>query len=212
MSRRKSRRVLSVDELKIWRQVTKSVTPLPGKTVADDPDSAENALQSAKESGKEQSQKESKTGKGVHNAKIKPDKRFSDLRHRGHLPLVEMESKSRRRVVRGQTAIDGRIDLHGYNQHDAHLALRGFLRQAQLLGYRTVLVISGKGLRPNVARRLREDDFFDPARDQERGVLRRQVPKWLKEPDMRHIVLGYETAHITHGGEGAFYVRLRKKK
>ena len=44
------------------------------------------------------------------------------------------------------------------------------------------------------------------------GVLRRQVPQWLNLPDLRNVVVGFETAAIGHGGEGALYVRLRRMK
>ena len=61
-----------------------------------------------------------------------------------------------------------------------------------------VLVITGKG-RPSAA-------------EGERGVLRRQVPLWLGLPDLRSLVVGFEEAHIGHGGEGALYVRLRRAR
>jgi DNA-nicking Smr family endonuclease len=41
-------------------------------------------------------------------------------------------------------------------------------------------------------------------------VLRRNVPGWLEEPDLRAIVLSYTQAGIRHGGAGALYVQLRK--
>ena len=46
----------------------------------------------------------------------------------------------------------------------------------------------------------------------ERGVLRRQVPQWLSLPEFRTFVIGFEEAHIGHGGEGALYVRIRRAK
>ena len=39
--------------------------------------------------------------------------------------------------------------------------------------------------------------------DGERGVLRRQVPQWLGLPEFRALVIGFEDAHVAHGGEGA---------
>jgi DNA-nicking Smr family endonuclease len=42
------------------------------------------------------------------------------------------------------------------------------------------------------------------------GVLRRQVPQWLGLPEFRSFVIGFEDAHVAHGGEGALYVRVRK--
>ena len=46
--------------------------------------------------------------------------------------------------------------------------------------------------------------------DGERGVLKRQVPMWLRLPEFRDMVVGFETAGIGHGGEGAMYVRMRR--
>ena len=51
---------------------------------------------------------------------------------------------------------------------------------------------------------------FHPRR-RDRGVLKRNVPRWLEEPDVRSIVVSYTTAAIRHGGEGALYVHLRSK-
>ncbi|MEC7257418.1 MAG: Smr/MutS family protein, partial [Pseudomonadota bacterium] len=43
-----------------------------------------------------------------------------------------------------------------------------------------------------------------------RGILRRQVPHWLTTPPLAQAVLDFTPAHIRHGGEGAFYVYLRR--
>jgi DNA-nicking Smr family endonuclease len=42
--------------------------------------------------------------------------------------------------------------------------------------------------------------------------LRRQVPLWLELPDFRDQVLGFEAANLGHGGEGALYVRIRRRR
>ena len=93
--------------------------------------------------------------------------------------------------------IEARIDLHGRTQDEAHAMLLRFLRKAQDQGAKFALVITGKGAR---------------ARDEwsERGVLKRQVPLWLKLPEFRVYVVGFEPAHVGHGGEGALYVRIKK--
>jgi DNA-nicking Smr family endonuclease len=102
--------------------------------------------------------------------------------------------KAKRRLSRDGDAIHGRLDLHGMTQAQAHDALLGFLHRSQAKGARIVLVITGKGARGN----------------SEGGVLKRQVPMWLRLPDFRDIVIGFETAAIGHGGEGAMYVRIRR--
>jgi DNA-nicking Smr family endonuclease len=111
-------------------------------------------------------------------------------------PLAPLGRRLRARVARGKEAIDARLDLHGLTQSEAHAALARFLRQASARGARLVLVITGKGRRG----------------DGEGGVLRRQVPHWLGLPDFRSFVIGFEDAHVAHGGEGALYVRLRKAR
>ena len=85
------------------------------------------------------------------------------------------------------------------NQAEAHQALRGFLRHSQARGAKLVIVVTGKG-----------GPLDEPAfPGQERGVLRRLAPHWLREPDLRGIVLGFEEAGRAHGGSGALYVRLQ---
>jgi DNA-nicking Smr family endonuclease len=101
-------------------------------------------------------------------------------------------------LARGRTAIEARIDLHGMTQAQAHASLLNFLRRSQASGAKFVLVITGKGA-PHAPRG-------------ERGVLRQQVPLWLSLPEFRSCVLGFDIAHVGHGGEGALYVRLRKAR
>jgi DNA-nicking Smr family endonuclease len=84
-------------------------------------------------------------------------------------------------------------------QAEAHQALRGFLRQSQARGARLVIVVTGKG--------APLDEVRWP---NERGVLKRLTPQWLREADLRSVVLGFEEAGRAHGGSGALYVRLRR--
>ncbi|MBV8104900.1 MAG: Smr/MutS family protein [Hyphomicrobiales bacterium] len=131
------------------------------------------------------------------NAALAPEPRPAKPRA---LPLAPIERRLKRELARGRGAIDGAIDLHGMNQAEAHQALRGFLRHSQAQGARLVIVVTGKG-----------GPFDEPAPwGQERGVLRRLAPHWLREPDLRTVVLGFEEAGRAHGGSGALYVRLRR--
>jgi DNA-nicking Smr family endonuclease len=112
-------------------------------------------------------------------------------------PLVPLGRRERVHLSRGRKEIDGRLDLHGMTQTRAHRALLNFLHRAQGSGMTFVLVITGKG---------------KTGADSERGVLRRQVPHWLGLPEFRSLVVGFEEAHIGHGGEGALYVRVRRAR
>ena len=116
-------------------------------------------------------------------------------------PLAPLERRLKRDLARGRAVVDSALDLHGMTQAEAHHALRGFLFQAQTQGFRLVIVITGKG-----ARAPADEDWFH-----ETGVLRRLVPHWLREPDLRSTVLGFEEAGPGHGGAGALYVRLRRR-
>lgn len=121
-------------------------------------------------------------------------------------PLVPIERRTARRIARGLVEIDARIDLHGLRQADAERRLRAFLIDARSRGLRTVLVITGKG-GPKSASGVADD-----ADDRPRGVLRRSVPMWLEQPDLRDCVAGMAQAHVRHGGDGALYIHLRKPR
>jgi DNA-nicking Smr family endonuclease len=112
-------------------------------------------------------------------------------------PLAPIGRREHAQLSRGKKEIDARIDLHGMTQTRAHRALFGFLQRAHHEGSTFVLVITGKG---------------KIGGESERGVLRRQVPQWLALPEFRALVVGFEEAHIGHGGEGALYVRVRRAR
>ncbi len=103
-----------------------------------------------------------------------------------------IEPQRKRRIVRGRDEIAGRLDLHGLDQERARRALHDFLLRAHADGARAVLVITGKG---------RMGD----------GVLRRRAPEWLADPALRPIIAGLSQADRHHGGEGAFYIALKRK-
>jgi DNA-nicking Smr family endonuclease len=113
-------------------------------------------------------------------------------------PLAPLGRRERSQLSRGRKEIEARLDLHGMTQTRAHRALSGFLQRAHSDGLTFVLVITGKGRTIGA--------------ESERGVLRRQVPLWLNLPEFRTLVVGFEEAHIGHGGGGALYVRIRRSR
>jgi len=108
-----------------------------------------------------------------------------------------LEAKFKRHLVRGRIAIDARLDLHGARQAEAHGRLNRFIEQSRRNGHRCVLVITGKG--------------SPGAFGEERGVLRRVVPEWLRQTPLASQIIGLEPAAPHHGGAGALYVLLRTK-
>ena len=119
--------------------------------------------------------------------------------------IAGLDKRSAERLRRGQMAIEGRLELHGHTQADAHRALHAFITGSYRAGRRCVLIITGKG-----GPRDDVDRGFMPDRDS--GVLRRNLPRWLGEGAVRPMVLRIETARPQHGGEGAYYVLLRRKR
>jgi|GEM_PF-472783 len=104
------------------------------------------------------------------------------------------------RLRRGRLSIDGRIDLHGMTQSQAHGALAGFLHRCRQEERRCVLVITGKG-----TGRGGEGSLTG-------GVLRAALPRWLAEPPLRDLVVTLHPAQPRDGGDGAFYVLLKRQR
>ncbi|MBX6426091.1 MAG: Smr/MutS family protein [Variibacter sp.] len=187
---RACRRELSEEERLLWDSVTRSVAPLrrkprpPAPAVQDDAAGAD-ALAGAG-AGKAGRSLLKSAGPG---GKAAPP------------PLAPLGRRLRQRLARGRAELDARIDLHGLTQERAHRALLRFLRGAQADGAKLVLVITGKG-----SRAAQEHPV------QERGVLRRLVPQWLSLPEFRAYVVGFEPAHVAHGGDGALYVQVRRAR
>ena len=174
----KRRRVLSAEERVLWTAITKSVAPLRDSDTSEDLETAEHIAPQI----------------DMHSAK--KGRVAEPAGNRPPPPLAALGRRMRTRVARGKEAIDGRLDLHGLTQNEAHTALLHFLRAATARGARLVLVITGKGGRG----------------DTERGVLKRPVPHWLSLPEFRALIVGFEQAHVAHGGEGALYIQVRRTR
>jgi DNA-nicking Smr family endonuclease len=181
----KRRRVLSQEERVLWTTITKSIAPLREFPESDLNDAAE-AVTPARPV--------KRAAKPAPIAPALPEKKSPPPLAP---QLTKLGRRMKQRVARGKEEIEGRLDLHGLTQSEAHAALLRFLRTASSRGARLVLIITGKGAR---------------AAEGGRGVLKRQVPQWLGLPEFRAFVVGFEDAHIAHGGEGALYVRVRRDK
>jgi DNA-nicking Smr family endonuclease len=181
------RRGLSDEERALWESVAKQVKPLRKKRAAK----AQAVLPEA--------EAETKTvAKPAGPLKPAPAKTMQAPRPPTPPPLAPLGRRERSQLSRGKKEIEARLDLHGMTQTRAHRVLFSFLQRAHSDGLSFVLVITGKGKASGP--------------DSERGVLRRQVPQWLSLPEFRALVVGFEEAHIGHGGEGALYVRVRRSR
>lgn len=179
MSGDKSR--LSHEDRIIWARIARTVEAFPGKEVPDDDWFAVEPPVQAPPAPPERPARTQQPAPG-------PGAPSRKQPHPIEKPVI-------RKLARGRLPIDGRIDLHGLTQSEAHNLLFGFLARAHERGLRHVLVITGKGA----------------SRGSE-GALKRAVPVWLTKPEFRFLISGYEDAARGHGGEGALYIRLRREK
>jgi DNA-nicking Smr family endonuclease len=180
-------RKLTPEDDALWAEIKRTVRPLETKPAVPDDDPAGGSARN----------RDTISGAKKIPQSPKPVSRLpAALRPTPSPPRPALDPKSRRRLSRGREDVDDRLDLHGLNQAAAFHALIGFLRAAQTDGKRLVLVITGKG----------RSEYG------ESGILRSAVPKWLAGSEFRGLVAGVEEAGRRHGGGGALYVRLRRRR
>jgi len=109
--------------------------------------------------------------------------------------MVDVDRRTTERLKRGQMPVEATLDLHGHTRAEAHGELNAFLAAAHAGGRRCVLVVTGKGASKTGG-----------------GVLRAEVPKWLNEEPNRARILAFAGARPQHGGGGALYVLLRRRR
>ena len=169
---------LTDEDRVLWNLVARSATPLKGRKAAEAEDRTKPAAEEKMPSAEAMAPPAAP-------APSSPPKR----QHVTHV----LDRPTLDKLAEGKLPIEGRVDLHGMTQSEAHALLLSFLQRAHAGGVRYVLVITGKG--------------FSSGGD---GILRRQVPAWLSTPPFRALVSSHDHAARQHGGEGALYIRLRK--
>jgi len=181
------KRPVKPEELRLWSMVAATVHPMPGRSLpkAEAPAIAEPAIPPPRAP---------KARGPVYTARSPnpmgaPARRPTPTADVAERPI---EPRRKHRIAKERDPLGGYIDLHGLGQDQARALLERFVLQAWEEGLRSVLVITGKGLRGD-------------------GVLRRMTPEWLAAPHLRHAVAGVSEAHRRHGGEGALYIALKRR-
>jgi len=200
---------LSEDERILWKQVADTIAPLQNlrqshdrvRTSQPDDDQAVSGLRSAQRNQATSQPQTTATQRATTKNQAAP-KQPPQTSNLGQTTV--------RKVRSGRIAIEAKLDLHGMRQSEAHAALRRFIATAHHRGLRWVLVITGKGSHARTMDRgsAVDSDSYDFGR--EPGVLRRNVPNWLQEQELRAVVIGFQSAAPQHGGEGALYINLRR--
>lgn len=186
-------RLLSKDEELLWAQVTATVTPMDSrrsKPIANDATPPANqpppippvTRRTAAASKKHQ--------------KSPPARPQADT----------LDRSWERRLSSGRTRPDLVLDLHGLTQDAARRLLKSRILQAHANDLRVILVITGKGDRQGPSR-------IDMMQERPmRGVIRSALPQWLGEADVAHCIAAVRRAHPRHGGHGAVYLILRRRR
>jgi DNA-nicking Smr family endonuclease len=189
-------RGLSPEDRALWQQVVSSVNPLPRKRpVTRFEERPAEMVAEPTESGSKSPdiRKQDRDARSATAAPYYPPVPAAGVDGQRLKSGSGLDDKTIRRLKKGRLEIDATVDLHGMAQWQAHRILFDFIEQFQSRGARIVLVITGKGKGGE-------------------GILRQAVPRWLGEQPFRQSVAGWRWSHVSHGGEGALYVRLKKPK
>lgn len=196
----RKRRNLGPEDRELWDRVVSNATPLVDKTKLW----TETAMSTAPSHRPKPAKHAAKSGHTTQPAGFRVGERAAPKPPHGKAPArpLSMDAKTHGKMKRGKLAPQARIDLHGMTQAEALPALTGFIMMSHAAGHRLVLVITGKG-------KHRDEPGPIPPR---KGVLRHHVPHWLRSGALQPLVLEVSEAHLKHGGSGAFYVYLRRKR
>ncbi|MEO3427824.1 Smr/MutS family protein [Pelagibius sp. CAU 1746] len=188
---------LSSEDRRLWRHVAGQIKPLTGRdrlhsrAVELLQDAAAPAAESP--AGKPKRRAAATAPQPPAPAALSSRPRpQQDLTHGSR---ADIDRRKAERLSRGKLPIEATLDLHGLRQAEAHRRLERFLAESQAAGKRCVLIVTGKGLHK-----------------EEGGVLRANVPRWLNEAPNRAKVLSFDYAQQKHGGTGALYVLLRRRR
>jgi len=190
------RRRLTPEERRLWALVARTVEARPGRAGPEPSAPPVVAAPVPRKPPRETDAAEAQRMRDqlaalVAGVRLPPPPRPA-VRAQRHEP-DPLEPRRLRRLARERDPIEARIDLHGMGAWEAEDRLKAFLRSAWAQGLRAVLVVTGKGSTGD-------------------GVIRRYAPEWLASRDLRDIVAGVSAAHRRHGGEGALYVALKRRR
>ncbi|WP_207455764.1 Smr/MutS family protein [Azospirillum sp. SYSU D00513] len=179
------RRSVSEGEKRLWRLAMRDAEPLPGRAFEPEPSELPPPAEPEPEPVKT-SLAPAPTGRPAPRPSLPPLTPGS---------TANIDRRTAERFRRGDLVLDGRIDLHGMTQAQAHTALASFVLRSWNEGRRCILVITGKG-----------------SYSAQGGVLRQAVPRWLAEAPLRPMVLAVQTAQLRDGGDGALYVLIKRRR
>ena len=218
----KNKRQASQEERELWHEMTLDVTPLDSsKSHAF---SSNSGAENDTDKGPDHTCKEllhsrktgAKTSASAQDLHVLQGK-MGQTRHVASLPLMgtaggtdtnngaqhQLDHRTQERLRKGKINIDLTLDLHGLNQAEAHAALNQAVTNAYHHNLRCLLVITGKG---------NKERLHNPFSSGHRGVLKQRVPEWLNQEPLKSMTLQTQPARPQHGGDGALYLYIKRKR
>ncbi len=180
---------LNFEDIDLWEKVTETVTPLKkDKFSISSPDNKKQPIW--------------EKNSGMAPLALNAFGEKLNIKHKAYEKdlsigdLSSMDGRNAERFRKGKINVDGRLDLHGFTADKAWVALKNFIFFSYQHNRRCLLIITGKGWKS-------QDGI---------GVLRSQLPKWLNTPDIQPLILGFSRAQDKDGGDGAFYIMLKRNR
>ena len=105
-----------------------------------------------------------------------------------------------KKKVRGKVRL---LDLHGYTLDEANKTTENFIKKSFKDNISKLIIITGKG--------LHSDNHKDPYVSRDHSILKHSIPSFIKQnQDLMSKIYEIKKASIEDGGEGAFYIFLKK--
>ena len=184
-------RILNDEEKELWNEFSRSTKPLR----------SQNKRNKKPSTIKITRQKNHDLNKNTTNVtNVRPNTKI--IKDDKPAPSLRMDAKLHNKLKQGKLRPQAKLDLHGLNLAQAQPVLTKFVLSSYDKGFRLILVITGKG-------RKTEDNDIIPRRV---GILKANFPNWLAIEPLSSKILQITEAHVRHGGGGAFYIYLKKKK
>ena len=192
-------RGLSAAEAALWRKVTDTVRPLDPPRACSGRGTARSAVEGC---GGAAAAGAAAPRQPPAAAATSPSKLREDQGKTQPLsPTHGLDSTWERKLAKAAIEPDFTLDLHGHTLDQAHARLDSGLTQAKAMGARLVLLITGNP---------RPTDAAD--RGTRRGAIRAKVLDWLAAGPHGADVAAVRPAHRRHGGAGALYLVLRRRR
>jgi len=181
----RSGRHLSAEERALWARVAATVKPLEGRSAEAAAPVTPSSFPGESRGPVARPPVDPGFRRGATQGKLSPP------------PADTLDGGWDRRLRRGAVSPDRTIDLHGHTLTSAHSALEHALARAIADDIRVLLVVTGKPPKPET---------------KGRGLIRANIGDWLGTSGYRDRIAAVRHAHPRHGGTGALYLILRRKR